>query len=150
MMALDAEALEGVAAEAPACPVHPYGYHLRGRVNPAGSRRVFRDGSRAGVPARCAHLELELDESGRERDFIDELWLRERAPRTRRLTVLAVLVAAAVVLWCSLAGAAVPALLAVLAGGGAAVMLADRVDAAVQAERLRRVRDWHKRVGTPR
>ena len=144
-------AAEPVAeVEAAPCPVHPYGYHLRDRVLPAPSRTVFRHGSPIGFPARCARLESELDNSERERDFIDELWVRERSARGHGLATVAAGAVLAVVVALVVTSASVTAVFACAAAGGLIVAGFDRADAAVQRERLRRIRDWHRRVGSPR
>ncbi|WP_296664406.1 hypothetical protein [Demequina sp.] len=134
---------------APPCPVHPYGYHERPRVNAAGARTVLRSTSVVGIPARCARLEEELLDSDRELDFIDELWVRERSARGHGLAALgiALVVAWAVLLMVNDAASSVQTG-AILAGGLLIVAL-DRGDGALQRERLRRIRDWHKRVGSP-
>ncbi len=131
------------------CPVHAYGYHHQPRIAEAPGRTVFRHHSPIGLPARCARLEEELDEADRERDFIDELWLRERTTRGHGLALVGVAVAVAVVLALALGDAADAAVVAAAAVGGLAVALLDRADAAIHRERLRRVRDWHRRVGSP-
>ncbi|MDN4474573.1 hypothetical protein QQX09_01765 [Demequina sp. SYSU T00192] len=135
---------------APPCPVHPYGFHARPRVRPAGSPTVFRDASPIGLPARCAQLEHELDDADRELEFIDELWMRERAARGFGLTLLGVALAAALVAALVLGSASTGAVVAAVLVGGAVTVGLDRADRAIHRERLRRVRDWHRRVGTPR
>ncbi|WP_062466489.1 DUF1761 domain-containing protein [Demequina maris] len=135
---------------APPCPVHPYGFHTRTRVRPVGSPTVFRDASPVGIPARCPQLEHELDEADREVDFIDELWMRERAARGFGLTLLGIALVAAVVIALVLGAAGTVAIVAAVLVGGAVVIGLDRADRAIHRERLRRVRDWHRRVGTPR
>ncbi|SEI89148.1 hypothetical protein [Demequina mangrovi] len=135
---------------APACPVHPYGYHLKPRVNEAGSTRVFRDASVLGVPRRCALLEEELMESERELDLLDELWVRERAANGRPATVIGAAAGAAVAVTVALSDASTGAAVAtgIVAAGG--VLAIARAEAVAVATRLRRIRDWHRRVGVPR
>lgn len=134
----------------PPCPVHPYGYHRRPRVNPARRRHVFRHVSPVGLPARCARLELELDRADRELDFLDELWVRERANRGHGLAVVGAAVVGAVVAALVLGSATTSVVVIALLAGGALVAGLDRIDGALHRERLRRIRDWHRRVGTPR
>ena len=146
---MSAAPLEGAPETAP-CPVHPYGYHERSRVRPVGSSTVFRHTSPIGFPARCARLESELDASDRERDFIDELWVRERASRGHGLALTGAGAVVAVIAALVVTSAAVPAVLVCAVAGGLAITALDRVDVAIQRERLRRIRDWHRRVGSPR
>lgn len=136
--------------ESRTCAVHPFGYHREQRVNDAPSRTVFRDPRWGGLPRRCEWLEHELDASGREQDFIDELWMRERAGRGHGLAIVGTALAAVTVVAVIMAGGSIAAAVAALLGGGAAVLLLDRGDAALHRERLRRIRDWHRRVGSPR
>lgn len=132
------------------CPVHPYGYHRRVRVNPAGRRPVFRERSPIGVPARCVYLEEALLEADREEEFRDELWMRERATRGHGLAMIGAILAAAIVSALVLLEAdTIPTLVALVVGVLAVIALA-RADVSIQRERLRRIRDWHRRVGTPR
>ena len=146
MSGLPARASEAVDGAAP-CPVHPYGYHLRPRVAGAGSRAVFRDGSVLGLPARCALLEEELLESDRELDFIDELWVRERAAGSRGFTALTAALTAAALVIAVIDGAAAWTVAGVL--GAVATLGVAHAEAAVDRARLRRIRDWHRRVGVP-
>lgn len=136
--------------ESRTCAVHPFGYHRQPRVNPAPSRHVFRGAGWGGLPQRCEFLEHELEASDRERDFIDELWIRERATRGHGLAMAGASVLAAVVLAIVMGGATATAGVLALLIGGAVVIGLDRVDDAVHRERLRRIRDWHRRVGSPR
>lgn len=146
---MSAEHVEQHQGEPP-CPVHPYGYHRGPRVNAPGRRDVFRHSSPIGFPARCDRLERELEEADREVDFIDELWERERTSRGHGLAIVGAAATIAVV-GALLVGAASSFAIAVAAlAGGAATALLDRGDAALERERLRRIRDWHKRVGAPR
>lgn len=146
----DGHAADGDADFGVACPVHAYGYHSRSRINAAGSRTVFRHPMGLGFPARCQRLEEELDLSGREVDFIAELWVRERAVRVRALPSLVgaagggVVVAACALEWSALAVTVTVLAAAVVVTGVA------RLDAAVRLATLRRLRDWHRRVGAPR
>ncbi len=133
---------------APPCPVHPYGYHQRPRVNPEGSRTVLRNTSVVGIAARCPRLEEELLESEREIDFIDELWVRERATRGHGFVVLGVALVAALVALVMVNAASVGVETGAILAGGVLIVALDRADAALQRERLRRIRDWHKRVGS--
>ncbi|MDN4489475.1 hypothetical protein QQX13_01390 [Demequina sp. SYSU T00068] len=136
--------------ESRTCSVHPFGYHRSKRVNDAPSRTVFRDVRWGGLPRRCEWLEHELDVSGREPDFIDELWIRERSGRGHGLAVIGVTLTAAVLVSLILAGTTTVAAVITVVIGGALVLGLDRGDAALHHERLRRIRDWHKRVGSPR
>ncbi|MDN4472709.1 hypothetical protein [Demequina zhanjiangensis] len=127
---------------APLCPSHPYGYHRAARVNPAGARHVLRHHSLIGLPKRCMVLEEELLEADRELDFQEELTILERtpAPVWGVLVPFAVAVAFALLMTVESAAIAVPI--------AAIVALAiERIGAAVQRERLRRVVDWRRRVG---
>lgn len=135
----------------PPCPVHPYGYHSKPRVRREGGRGgVFRHTSPIGFPARCPQLEDELESADRELDLIDELWMREHAPSGHGLAILGAALVAAVAVGLALADVATAAVVAAIVVGGLAVAGLDRGDRALHRERLRRVRDWHRRVGTPR
>ncbi|WP_062303559.1 hypothetical protein [Demequina subtropica] len=146
--------LPGRAAEAhegaPACPVHPYGYHLTPRVNPVGKHRVFRDASVLGVPRRCALLEEELMEAERELDLLDELWVRERASSGRPLTALAGMGATTALVIAAVAEVPVGGFTGIALGAAAAILAVSRAEAVLLRTRLWRIRDWHKRVGVPR
>ncbi|WP_062385836.1 hypothetical protein [Demequina iriomotensis] len=135
---------------APACPVHPYGYHLEPRVNAVGTHRVFRDVSLLGVPQRCALLEEELMEAERELDLLDELWVRERASTGRPLTMAAATLSGAVLVIAALSDASGATVAAVVGGGAALTLLGSRAEAVLVRARLWRIRDWHRRVGVPR
>ncbi|WP_062378196.1 hypothetical protein [Demequina pelophila] len=136
--------------EAPPCPVHPYGYHHSPRLHPRGRQSVFRHHSPIGLPARCPQLEDELHAADREEEFLDELWIRERATRGHGLAMLGAAVVAAVVTVLILMGAAVGVEVAVIVMGVVVIAGLSRVDVRIQRERLRRIRDWHRRVGVPR
>ncbi|WP_062293576.1 hypothetical protein [Demequina phytophila] len=135
---------------APPCPVHPYGFHQRAQVREEGARTVFRPAPVHGLPARCALLEEELMESERELDLLDELWRREHAAPGHGLAILGVTVTVAVVVALVLTGVATAGVVLATLAGGLAVVGLDRADRALHDSRLARVRDWHRRVGTPR
>ncbi|WP_062520685.1 hypothetical protein [Demequina silvatica] len=149
MSGLPARATE-VREGAPPCPVHPYGFHQRPQVRELGARTVFRTAPVHGLPARCALLEEELMESERELDLLDELWRREHAAPGHGLAILGTAIAAAVVIALVLTGVATAGAVAATVVGGLAVVGLDRGDRALHDSRLARVRDWHRRVGTPR
>lgn len=139
----------------PVCPVHPFGYHARPRVRARGSRHVFRDSTWVGFPQRCPALEMELEDADREGDLVDELWLRERSSSsTAVLTVLATFSGALMGVVLTVIYGDVtdvtPGLVwlavAILAGVGIATGLVARRRDQV----LRRIRDWQRRVGSPR
>jgi altronate dehydratase len=100
-----------------------------------------------GLPARCALLEEELLESDRELDFIDELWVRERAAGSRGFTALTAALTAAALVIAVIDGATMWVVIGVL--GAAATLGVAHAEAAVDRARLRRIRDWHRRVGVP-
>jgi hypothetical protein len=135
-------------APAPACPVHPYGYHGRSHVTRADA--VLAEPSLVRLPARCMTLERELEESGRVDDFVRQLWVIERAGRPGTGLILGAILVVGGIAAMALAGADAVAGWQLGVCVGAAVLaglIAERIAVRTHRARLRRVHAWREYVG---
>lgn len=147
-MSATAETPELAEAEAPACPVHPYGYHARTHL--VRTDAVLGEPSLVRLPSRCMTLERELEESGRVEEFVRQLWVIERAGRPGAALVLAcaVLAGAGVAVAAGTADAAAGWQIGFAAGASAlAGLVAERIAVRTHRTRLSRVYQWREYVG---